>query len=316
MAMISRTDVSGMIPEPITREIFEGVVAESAVLSMGRRLPDMTSGTQAINVLDVLPTAYWVDADGGVKQTTKAAWAKKRLYAEELAVIVPIPEAVLDDAEYDIWASVRPRIVEAFHKAIDAAILFGTNKPTSWRDGIFDSCVDTSNFVIATSDLYQDIMGTAGVIAKVEEDGYLPNGVIGKIGLRASLRGLVDQNGVPIFVSNMQGSTNYMLDGMPLFFPTNGGFDSSNCQMIVGDFSQLVYAVRQDITYKLLDQATIIDPADNTVVYSLAQQDMVALRCVMRLGWEVPNPVNEINTSADPSLTRFPFAILCDTDPS
>lgn len=315
MAMISRTDVSGMIPEPITREIFEGVIAESAVLSMGRRLPDMTSGTQTLNVLDVLPTAYFTDADDGVKGTTKAAWAKKKLYAEELAVIVPIPEAVLDDAEYDIWDSVKPRIIEAFHKCIDGAILFGTNKPTSWRDGIFKGCVDASNYVISTGDLFADIMGTSGVIAAVEADGYLPNGVVGEIALRAGLRGLTDQNGVPIFMASLQGSNNYMLDGMPIFFPKNGGFDNSNCQLIVGDFNELVYSVRQDITFKLLDQATIIDPSDNSVVYSLAQQDMVALRCVMRLGWEVPNPVNPINDATNP-VTRFPFAILCNTDPT
>ena len=33
---------------------------------------------------------------------------------------------------------------------------------------------------------------------------------------------------------------------------------------------------------------------------------MVALRVVMRLGWEIPNPVNALNESA----ARFPFASL------
>lgn len=58
---ISRTDLSGLIPEPVTREIIQGVAQGSAVLSMGRRLPNMTSKTQSMNVLDMLPTAYWVD---------------------------------------------------------------------------------------------------------------------------------------------------------------------------------------------------------------------------------------------------------------
>ena len=129
--IINRTDLSGLIPEPVTREIIQGVTQGSAVLQMGRRLPNMTSKTQVMNVLDMLPTAYWVDGDTGFKQTTKMAWDKKKIYAEELAVIVPIPEAVLDDADYDIWGEVKPRLVEAFGQKIDEAVLFGVDKPTS-----------------------------------------------------------------------------------------------------------------------------------------------------------------------------------------
>ena len=91
-----------------------------------------------------------------------------------------------------------------------------------------------------------------------------------------------------------------------MIFPMNGAFDQATALMILGDFKQLVYAVRQDVTYKLLDQATIIDPATKQVVYSLAQQDMVALRAVMRLGWEIPNPVNAFQPD---DTKRSPFAV-------
>ena len=135
--IISRSNLSGLIPEPVTREIIQGVTEGSAVLAMGRRLPNMTSKTQTLNVLDSLPIAYFVDGDTGAKKTTNMAWDKKKIYAEEVAVIVPIPEAALDDADYDIWGEVKPRLTEAFGKVIDAAILFGTNKPTNWRSRSF-----------------------------------------------------------------------------------------------------------------------------------------------------------------------------------
>jgi len=60
------------------------------------------------------------------------------------------------------------------------------------------------------------------------------------------------------------------------------------------------------VSFKILTEATIVDPTTRAVVYSLAQQDMVALRAVMRLGWEIPNPVNAYRAT----LTDYsPFSV-------
>lgn len=304
--IVNRTDLSGLIPEPVTREIIQGVTEGSAVLQMGRRLPNMTSKTQTMNVLDMLPTAYFVNGDTGMKQTTKMKWDKKKIYAEEIAVIVPIPEAVLDDADYDIWGEVRPRLVEAFGKVIDGAILFGTNKPTSWRDSVLETCTKAGSVVAETPYIYDDLLAEGGVIAKVEESGYLVNGIMSAIQMRAKLRGLKDLNGNPIFKTDMQGATPYALDGSPMYFPRNGAFDTAKALMFAGDWSELVYSIRQDITFKIFDQGVVQDPSDNSIVYNLMQNDMVALRAVMRLGWEIPNP----KTAYNDTLSKFcPFAV-------
>lgn len=304
--IVNRTDLSGLIPEPVTREIIQGVTEGSAVLQMGRRLPNMTSKTQTMNVLDMLPTAYFVNGDTGMKQTTKMKWDKKKIYAEEIAVIVPIPEAVLDDADYDIWGEVRPRLVEAFGKVIDGAILFGTNKPTSWRDSVLETCTKAGSVVAATPYIYDDLLADGGVIAKVEESGYLVNGIMSAIQMRAKLRGLKDLNGNPIFKTDMQGATPYALDGSPMYFPRNGAFDTAKALMFAGDWSELVYSIRQDITFKIFDQGVVQDPSDNSIVYNLMQNDMVALRAVMRLGWEIPNP----KTAYNDTLSKYcPFAV-------
>lgn len=315
MAMIDRSSISGLIPEPVTKEIIQGAVAESAVLRMGRRLPNMTSKTQTLNVLDALPTAYFVNAEPtsdaaadteAFKKTTSMAWDKKKIFAEEIAVIVPIPEAVLDDSDYDIWGEVRPRLTEAFGKVIDGAILFGTNKPTTWREGLVPSAEAAGATVTATSDIFKDIMAENGVIAKVEESGYIPGGVMAAIKLRAKLRGLVDTTGQPIFKSDMQGATRYALDGMDTYFPINGAFDPSKALAIVGDWSQLVYSIRQDMTFKIFDSGVIQDPSTKAIQYNLLQNDMVALRAVMRLGWEIPNPLTAYNADM---TNPFPFAV-------
>lgn len=313
MATIDRSALSGLIPEPVTREIMQGAIAESAVLRMGRRLANMSSKTQTINVLDALPSAYFVNGeatDSGAgdawKQTTKMAWDKKKIYAEEIAVIVPIPEAVLDDSDYDIWGEVRPRLTEAFGKVIDAAILFGTNKPSTWRNGVVPSAIAAGNGVPVGTSVFDDIMGENGLIAKVELDGFNPNGVMSAIQMRGKLRGLKDTTGQPIFKSDMQGATRYGLDGMDMYFPMNGAFDPTQAQMIVGDWSQLVYAIRQDMTFKIFTEGVIQDPTTKAITYNLMQNDMVALRAVMRLGWEIANPINAYNADI---TNPFPFSV-------
>ena len=309
--IIDRSKMAGLIPEPVSREIFQGVVENSAVLKAGRKLPNMTAKTQSVNVLDMLPMAYWVDGETGFKQTSAMSWEKKKLYAEELAVIIPIPEAVLDDSNYDIWGEVRPRIVEAMGRKIDEAVLFGTGKPSTWRDSIVKTATDAGNVVTETDKPFLDIMGKDGVIAKAEESGYMPTGVMSAVKMRAKLRGLTDDAGRPIFLSGMQGSAQYMLDGMEMTFPMNGAWHDDEALMIVGDFHQLVYSIRQDVTYKILTEATIVDPSSQKVIYSLAQQDMVALRAVMRLGWEIPNPISAYRAELD---AYSPFAVYVPKD--
>ena len=306
--VIDRSGAESLIPTQEANEIIQGTITQSAVLSRGRKLANMTSRQYKMPVLDMLPIAYFVNGDTGQKKTTKQAWDKKYITAEEIAVIVPIPEAVLDDSEYDIWAEVKPRVTEAFGKVIDGAILFDVDKPSTWRDGVVTTATKAQSVVTlgASDNLYDKIMAEEGVIAKVEDSGYFVNGHMADISMRAKLRGLKDADGNPIFKSDMQGATSYSLDGSPMNFPNNGAFDKSKALMISGDFSQLVYSIRQDITFKLFTEG-VVQNTDGTIAYNLMQNDMVALRAVMRLGWEIPNPINALKTD---KTKRCPFSIL------
>jgi len=307
-AFVSRTDVEALIPQDVSREIIQNVPQQSAVMRLARRLPNMITNQRRLPVLASLVTAYFVNGDTGLKQTTKMAWDNKYINAEELAVIVPIPENVLNDQNYDIWGEIQPRIVEAFGRAFDQAVLYGTNAPNDWPVNILTGATTAGNAVTKGigADLYEDILGENGTIAKVEEDGYMVTGHIGAIPIRSKLRGLRDANGNPLFLRTMQERAQYDLDGSPVEFPTNGAVDPAQSLLISGDFSQLVYAIRQDITYKMLTEAVIQDGSGG-IIYNLAQQDMVALRAVMRLGWQFPNPLNAINQV---EANRYPFGVL------
>lgn len=297
--MITRQNAEALFTEDLVAEIIQGVTKQSAALRMFRRLPNMSSNIMRMRVLDALPMAYWVNdsTDNGRKQVTNAAWANKYIVPAEIAVIVPIKEDVLDDASIDIWGEIRPRIEEAFGKKIDQAIFVGVDKPSAWRADLLSSIAQAGAYVSQGSGTLYSAINDAMV--KVEESGYNPTGIVGGVDVKGKFRMMLDTSGQPI-----KGTE---IDELPKAYIDNGAWDKTKAQMIVGDFTQAVYSIRQDITYKVLDQAIIQNPSDGEIMYNLAQEDMVALRVVMRLGWEIPNPI----TSLQPDETvRFPFAAI------
>lgn len=310
----SRADAEAIIREQVISTIFQDAPKQSTFMSLARKLPNMTSNQTRMRVLDFLPTAYWVDGDTGMKQTTRQAWDNVFIEAAELAVIVPIPEAVLDDAEFDIFGEITPRVNEAIGQRVDSAIIFGVNRPRNWQNDIITLARQAGNNVAVGSspDYYNLLLGEGGVISKVEEDGYMATGALAAMTMRAKLRGIRAEDGSLIFKSDMQGSTNYALDGAPMYFPQNGAYDNTIAQLIVGDFKQAVYSIRQDVTVKILDQGVIQDPSTKEIVYNLAQQDMVALRIVFRMGWALPNPA----TRMDEDRVGCPFAYLEPASPA
>jgi HK97 family phage major capsid protein len=321
MSMITRSNAESLIPEEVTREIFQHLPQASSVLQLARRLPNGTRGQMRLPVLSSLPLAYFINggktteqsSDTSYKKVSKAEWDNKYVDYEEVAVIVPIPEAVLDDADYDIWTEIRPHISEAFGLAVDQAILYGTNKPGSWPSALVTAAAAAGNTIVegTNTDLYLDMLGNNGLVALLENDGYMPTAYIGAMSMRGKLRGVVGSDKHPIFTKaasgEIQSRANYALDGSPIVFPTNGAVNAATSLLIAAQWDKVVWSLRQDMTFKVLDQAIIQDPDTGDIVYNLAQQDMVALRVVMRLGWQVPNPVNRLNSNA---ATRYPAAVL------
>ena len=294
--MISRSNAETLIDEQVSREIIEGAIKNSKAMSMFRRLPNMTSNKTKMRVLDSLPLVYWQGSDNARKKLTKMAWDKKYITAEEMAVIVPIPENVLDDADYDIWGEVKPRIQEAMGKKFDQAVFTGDDKPAGFRADLLTSALNAGATVTPLNTLYLSI---DKAMAFVEESGYDVTGVLGGMNVKSAFRTMLDNNGQPI-----KGTE---IDSLSKAYVDNGAWDKTKAQMLVGDFSQAVYSIRQDITFKVLDQAVIQDPSSGEILYNLAQDDMVALRVTMRLGWEVPNPINSLQPD---EAVRFPFAVI------
>jgi hypothetical protein len=85
----------------------------------------------------------------------------------------------------------------------------------------------------------------------------------------------------------------------------------ATAEAIAGDFSMGMLGIRQDLTYKILDQAVITDDT-GVVIFNLPQQDMLAMRVVARFAWQVAKPY--VYGQGSPA-TIYPFAVMQNATP-
>ena len=302
MAAINKADAEALLARQDINTILQDDVRDSVALSSFRTIR-MSAGTAKMPVLAALPTAGFVtddiDAPTSTKPTAEMRWGKKELVVEEIAVIVPIHENTFDDSEFNVWNEVRPRIAEQFGRVLDAAVLFGTNKPTTWDAALVPGATAAGNiYTEGTSavDLAEDINQTW---ALVEADGFDVTAQYTSTAMRARLRGLRDSNGSPIYLDALRSDKDTAaLMGAPVLYARNGAWDKAAASMIVGDSSKAVIGLRQDVTYKILDQATVGN-------YNLAEKDMIAIRAKMRVAFAVAAPI-----TAEGGASAYPFAVL------
>jgi len=325
-------DAVALIREEVEPDIFKSVPEASFVMRLARRLRDMSTHETTLRVTDGLATAYFthgggaaVDGDTGRIQTSEVTWDEVLIRAAKLAVIVPIPKDVFADVSdadggYNLWTEIRPSMIEALGIAFDAAVIHGTNAPTDWPisgAGLLSlissesQTVDYSTQAAAGDDLYTMLLGrisddSGGVVTLVEEKGFQVNGHLCALAMRSRLRGCRDSTGQPIFaaVADPTSKFKYSIDGESCLFPLNGALDATAVLDIAGDWQKLVYSLRKGVTFEVLKEASIYDSSDN-LQYALAQDDLVALKVTMRLGWQLPRPDNRLDTS-----TPCPFAAL------
>ena len=311
--VMSRGDIT--MAEDYSSEVLDSANDESVAMQTFRRAT-VTKAQQRFPVLSALPMAYWVNGDTGLKQTTEMTWANKYINIEELAAIVPVPENVLDDSDFDIWGETKPKLAQAIARALDAAIYFGSNAPASFPTNIRAAAIAAGNSATsgtnnaAAGGVYGDLDDVVGLL---EGDGYDVTDWAANRSMRQLLRKARNAQGDRQDRDRISGDLKE-LDGDRIIYGARGlwpakgavGSGTKGLIAVAQESDQFALGVRKDITYKVLDQAVI---QDNTgaIQYNLAQQDMVALRVTFRAGWQV---ANGINYDQAVEANRYPAAVL------
>lgn len=315
-AMIDRTEAGPLIPEDAAKDIIKESTEKSYALSAFPH-KQMSRKQQRLPVFDRKPVAYFVNGDTGLKQSTDVRWDNIYLNAEELAVIVPVPDLLVEDSAFDIWAELRPEITEAIAAKVDEAIFFGVDRPTLWPPGVLQSATAatlTYTTGASTVDVFEDINKT---MALLENVGYDPMSFFGSVRIKGVLRGVRDSTKGFLYPASGPDNTGAQNAGWkgevwntPVFTSKMGftGFSptTGNPLLFCLDTSNFRVAIRDDINMKVFTEGVISDDTGK-VILNLMQQDAKALRVTFRLAWAAANPVTRLQSDR---TKRYPASVL------
>jgi len=270
------TDFDSLIPVAISTALLDVIEHTSVALQLGTTIR-MPQGLEQFPVVSALPSADWVNPRfGGRKPATKIEWSSQMIVPEELGCVLAIPAAFIDDAGFPVWDQVRPLVSSAMARVIDDALLFGNGEPATFpADGVSGGTVVTGADALAAID--------AGM-AQLEEQGLVPNGIASSAAIGTALRQTYRE-----LMVTPEAAPAQTLYGLRVAVAQV--WDDTKGDAIVGDWSKLIVGIRQDIRFDTSEQAILQDAAGE-IIANAFQEDLVAMRCYMRLGAAIGSPIN------------------------
>ncbi|NFF80927.1 phage major capsid protein [Clostridium botulinum] len=265
-----KDNLTGTVPVEISKEVIKNVIDQASILKVCKH-EGMTSDAKTLPQLTDSGSASWVK-EGEMIGTTLPKFAYPQLKACKLAVIIPVTNEKNNDSVINVMEEIKQAMADAFATAIDQAMIFGIDSPF---DTDLIKSIGTQK-ITATDRLDTDLSNAMGL---VEDNKYNCSNILMGTSQKKVLRALSND-------SKYKGAIT-LTDAYdtPIKFVRN--FDDKKSLAITGDFSKAVVGTRDGIEYKVLDQATI--KSGDTEI-NLAQQDMIAIKATMRLGFVVVDP--------------------------
>ncbi len=231
---------------------------------------------------------YWTD-EGAKKTSTQPQFNVVTQTLKKLAAIVPMTEEILVDSAIDLNSLLGTLFAEAISKEEDFQGFVGTGSPWTGvlNNGDVNHVDAAGDATQLTADDFLSLIDATPTGALAGAKFYLSRSALSQV------RKLKDLQGRYIFQGPADSLPGTIWDypyQVSDSFPAIGEVGEGDPFVLFGNLKQgVVFGDKQQLRIKLLDQATITD-TDGTTVVNLAEQDMVALRVVERVGFVVALP--------------------------
>ncbi len=290
------TDYDAVLPRGVAADFVGLIEASSAALALGNTMR-MSEGQESLPVVSFLPVAGFVNPRyGGRKPATKVEWDAESIVAEEIAAVVPVPNAWIMDAGFDVEGQVERTLATAVAKVIDEAVMFGTGAPATFPAG---GVVGASGAAITGADA---LTALDNAFSSLEGDGVTPDGIAA-----SSLIGSALRKAYQAAAALPGEAPAQTIWGVPV---SRGAFwDSTKGDAIVGGWQFLALGIREDITYGRSNDGVLVD-GTGAVIASAFQDNLTLIKIYIRLGCAIGRPLNP-----DGSGAITPFATADWTTP-
>ena len=272
---VNTSSMVGLIPQDLSTEIIKNIAEGSTMLKVAE-IVEMKEPTKTFPVELTSPGAYVV-GEGQKITVDKATWATVELAAKKLGVIVPVTKEALNDGIVNVIEEVKGQIAEAFAKKLDKVTLFDSTDFYGAGKSIFELATAKGNKITNTGHIFNDAANAMGLIEGIDLD---PNAFVAPKTLKAVIRNDIGSDKHYVVEDKVNGVPAKM-HGESIVYAQ--GFDKTKAKLITGDFSKVYVGILDDIEYAISTEGTVGD-------INLFEQDMVAVRATMRVGFLVIKP--------------------------
>jgi HK97 family phage major capsid protein len=255
-ALSSGTDTSGgyAVPGLLMPSILSAMVPVSALLSAGAGIIPLGEGAKTFTTaaINAIPTAAW-RAEAGALATSDPTFRAVVATPRSLSFMFKVSRELLADAA-GLTVALNQAIAQAFAKELDRAGLRGTGtapEPTGVLNTAGIQAVSNGNNGTALAS-YANLFSAYSSI--LQADGPAPTAAIMSPRSLVKLGGLIDSTGQPVLMPGMLQPLKMVATSQ---IPNNltVGTSSDCSEIYVGDFSQMYFAMRENVSIQLLQEA-------------------------------------------------------------
>ena len=299
---LSRTNQALAIPASKSFDVVANIYGESALL----QLADVRQMSAAVE--DVVTAGSFTFGNGtnvfnvaeaAAKPETTGTLSSYQLVAQKMATFVIVSEELLAESAVDIVGFYQDVIEQRFALAIDQFALGLTGGPFGSENLAAAATAAGAGHTVVHGGTIAAPTGThtavASALGAVEGKDYAPNGILLARRLKGVLR-TTTTTGTPVVQATVTDDIEPTMYGEPVYFLGRAAFPTAAASTItgvVGDFSQYVIGIRDDLSFSLHNEGTVAG-------INLLETNQVALRAEMRLGAKVldANAFARINNAA------------------
>lgn len=252
--------------------------------------------SRTIPTLGTSVSVFWT-GEGAKKRSTQPSFSLVTQTLKKLAAIVPMTEEILEDSLINLNTLLGQLFAEAIAKEEDIQFFAGTGSPWTGilNNGQVNSVTQASGDATQlTADDLLDMIDATPTGALNGAKFYMHRTVFSVV------RKIKDVNGnyiVQAPTAGLPGTIWNQPYELSDAFPALADVATGEAYVLFGNLKQgAIFGDKQSIRIKLLDQATVGDTngaesgSDTQTSINLAEQDMVALRIVERVGYVVALP--------------------------